>query len=740
MADQRTEYEVREVDGRLIATHVRIDKLDGKKTFWWIRDGQPGLQGLPVRDLPLYGAHKLKGGNPNAKVYLVEGERAQEALDSLGVVALGTVTGASGTPSTKNLEVLGSRHVILWPDADDVGHSHMRRIGTLVSDSCEKVSWFEPRGLSDKGDAFDWISERSGNGKCAAEIRRELESAAGQAPPWQPEPIKKRDQQKQEKRQPAQSELLVDLAADVELFHTPDGEACATVQVHDHQETHAVRQKPFRDWLVRRFYEREKKPPTAQALQDALGVLGAKAIFDGEIRRVDLRLAGRDDHIYLDLCNDRWEVVKITAEGWSVGAATAVKFRRTKGMLALPCPRRGGSIAELRRFTNVKTERDFVLIVAALVAALKPSGPYPILNFIGEQGSAKSSLQRFLRALIDPSIAPLRAAPKNGHDLVIAAKNSWMLVFDNLSGLSGVLSDALCRLATGGGFSTRKLYTDDEESLFDVQRPVMVNGINDTVLRGDLLDRAITVSLPPIPENDRRTERELNAEFERARPLILAGLLDAASAALRDTSKVKLEQMPRMADFAEWVVAAEASLPWRKGVFIEAYAENRDTAVETALESDPVAVAIRSLIEQETSFVGSMTELLTALEGRVNHGLKESRTWPRSAKSLSNRVRRAAPFLRSSGIEFDDLPREGRRRLCRLERVESRAQEGGSNSDGGDATGGVVETTVTSEPPTGTGVCDGSDGSDGREPTYSASGEGGYGVSLLDDDDEEVAV
>ena len=45
-------------------------------------------------------------------------------------------------------------------------------------------------------------------------------------------------------------------------------------------------------------------------------------------------------------------------------------------------------------------------------------GPaYPVLLLQGEQGSAKSSAERLVRALVDPSAAPLRTTPRSEHDL-----------------------------------------------------------------------------------------------------------------------------------------------------------------------------------------------------------------------------------------------------------------------------------------------------------------------------------
>src|SRR5262249_20593555 len=154
------------------------------------------------------------------------------------------------------------------------------------------------------------------------------------------------------------------------------------------------------------------------------------------------------------------------------------------------------------------------------------TGPYAVLILTGEQGAAKSTMARLLRWLIDPNAAPLRSQPRDGRDLVIAARNSWVLAFDNLSYLPIWLSDCLCRLATGGGFATRELYTDADEVIFDSQRWVILTSIEDVASRGDLLDRAVILRLPAIPEEKRRTEAAFWVAADAARPAILGALLD----------------------------------------------------------------------------------------------------------------------------------------------------------------------------------------------------------------------
>src|SRR6516225_9758245 len=190
-------------------------------------------------------------------------------------------------------------------------------------------------------------------------------------------------------------------------------------------------------------------------------------------------------------------------------------------MFALPLPERGGSIQALRPFLNLSNENDFVLVIAWLLAAMRPTGPYPLLAISGEQGSAKTVVSKLLRALVDPNVAPVRALPRGERELMIAANNGHLLAFDNLSGLPPWLSDALCRIASGGSFAVRRLYTDDEEVLFKAARPILLNGIEDVIGRPDLADRAISLTLGPIGDERRRSESELWAKFERARPVIL---------------------------------------------------------------------------------------------------------------------------------------------------------------------------------------------------------------------------
>lgn len=461
-----------------------------------------------------------------------------------------------------------------------------------------------------------------------------------------------------------------------------------------HRETWALKSKGFRSWLARRFYQLEERTPATQALQNAIGVLEGKAQYEGPVLRVHTRVAMRDGKIYVDLANERWEAIEITSDGWGILAKAPVKFRRTRGLLALPIPEPGGDVAELRRFINLPEghETAWRLLVAWLLAAMRPSGPYPVLILHGETGTAKSTTTRVLRALIDPSMTALRTEPRDVRDLMIAAKNSWIIALDNLSHLQPWLSDALCRLSTGGGLSTRELYSDDDEILFEAQQPVILNGIEEVAAREDLLDRAIILYLPHIPNTKRRPESEFWCDFEAARPRILGALLTAAAAGLKNLPATRPPLLPRMADFATWAIAIEPALGWPDGAFSDAYTEGLNAANALVLESTPIAPAILSLAEDQKTWMGSASDLLKVLTDRVDEATTKQRAWPTSGRALSNILRRLGPNLRSAGVRVTSLPRQGRVRPILLEWIGTQASSsspaslGDAASDASDAT------------------------------------------------------
>jgi hypothetical protein len=263
--------------------------------------------------------------------------------------------------------------------------------------------------------------------------------------------------------------------------------------------------------------------------------------------------------------------------------------------------------------------------------------------------------------------------------LFIAASNAYVPTFDNLSDLPGWLSDMLARLATGGGFGTRQLYSDDEEKLFEATRPVLLGAIENVIWRGDLADRALLIKLEPIPDNKRRREREFWASFEAALPNLLGALLDAVVRGLKALPDVELAGYPRMADFAEWATACEPGL-WEPGTFAAAYAANRENAMADVVEANLVGAALQAFMANRDEWSGTATELLDELNDQIGDEQRRNKFWPKAANALSGKLTRLGGDLRKLGIEIADEGREpgSRRRRFKITRVVSRERSFGS--------------------------------------------------------------
>ena len=231
------------------------------------------------------------------------------------------------------------------------------------------------------------------------------------------------------------------------------------VPVDDRFEFYELKSAAFRNWLVDTYVFKYQQAPSRCVLSRVVAVLEARAQFDGSLpcrarsgRQRPATTSGTS--YYLDLGDLRAGRSRFGRVVGRVVERPRVHFRRVAGMMPLPVPESGGTINLLRPYVNLG-ELDFRLFVAWLTAAIRPVGPYPPLVIYGEQGSAKTTLARVARLLIDPHSTPLLSEPKGTRDLMITALNSWLLAFDNVGALPGWLSDCFCRLAVGGGYATR---------------------------------------------------------------------------------------------------------------------------------------------------------------------------------------------------------------------------------------------------------------------------------------------
>jgi hypothetical protein len=465
------------------------------------------------------------------------------------------------------------------------------------------------------------------------------------------------------------------------LLRSTDGRCYAQVSVGGRRETFAIRSSAFQDYLIDGYYRAHQELPSDWSMRRALRALEATARREGGTPSVFVRVGleangdgnGNGSTFYLDLADPAGHAVKFGPEGWSVVDNPPVHFRRPDGHLPLPIPARGGSLYLLRPFVNL-TDRDFRLLIVWLAAALRPKCSYPILALYGQQGSAKSTLARIVRRLIDPQAVPLVAEPQNIRELVASAVSGWLAAYDNIGVIPRTLSDGLCLLATGGGLAGSASLASGERTVVHAQRPVILNGTEEFVGRGDLADRSVFLDLPPIAPCRRRCEQDFWEAFDQDYPRILGGLLDAVVGGLRELASVRLTELPRMADFARFAEAVGRSLGWCAGTVASDYNDNRGEATVTQLEDSPLASLLLNLgPDYLDGWSGSPTlllEELTALAGK----LANSPRWPKSPERLAKELRRIAPQLGMHGM-LVSFTRRCHSRIVTLERIQMLACE-----------------------------------------------------------------
>lgn len=482
-------------------------------------------------------------------------------------------------------------------------------------------------------------------------------------------------------RGPSPAQLLVDLAEEeAQFFQVPrdNRAAYATFPFESHSETWPVESSRFKGFLGELYRLREGRWPSPAALVEAAAVLAMKASIRAPERDLFLRVAQHAGAIYLDLGDPAWRVVHIPPDGsWRIidSGKAPVRFERSPSMLALPAPKQGGSIDDIRPFLNARREDDWRLMASWLLFTFQPAGPFPVLVIQGEQNSGKSTTSKVLRSLIDPSELDVRNVPKNEEDLMVGARRSWVLAYDNCSGVQQWFSDGLCRISTGSAFGTRRFHSNTEEVFIRVSRPLLLNGIDDMTTRADLGRRAVRIDLPPILDG-KRDEREFWKAFNAARPHLLGALCSTLARVLGRRSGVCVPGgVSTMADFEIWGVAVEETLDWPPGSFLRPYRNRVVQSMSENLDGDPVAIALTAFVTNRTSrdqvrgdvvWDGTANDLLEALKPFVpgiptGHGTPEGiahaiqswgRKWPSVPATLGRWLKRNAPGMREQrGID-----------------------------------------------------------------------------------------
>lgn len=423
-----------------------------------------------------------------------------------------------------------------------------------------------------------------------------------------------------------QAQALLYHARGATPFCSENGEPYASVSSStDSRRVFPIRSAAFRDWLTANFYKEYEAAPSSDALRVALRTLEARARYgDSPAQKVNHRLSFEGDpflpsRIILDLANPAGEVLEITSRGFTVTDNFRHAFRQSNSTLSLPRPTESpdGSqkpLATLRTLLNVPREDDWSRCLAWLAAALRPTGPYPVLVLTGPVGSGKSVLARALRALIDPSTAPIHRLPEHDREVLQLAFHNWILVFDLVHRVPSKISEALCAISSGDALDITQLDLRDPLAV-QVARPMILIAPHDETQRAwtpprTLATRTLTIDLPYIALP--RPEAAIWSEFEALRPAMVAALADAVATALHRIRDIDLGNLARLPDCATWAAAAAPALGLDEAAIVHAFAD--PDSVWTG--SDPLREAIHALL-RKSAWTGEATDLLNQLRATV---------------------------------------------------------------------------------------------------------------------------
>ncbi len=445
---------------------------------------------------------------------------------------------------------------------------------------------------------------------------------------------------------PTQAELLIDIGSNQHLFH--DDMCDAYVELNG--SAVKVRSSLFKQYLAREMWLQHGKAPNSDSLNQAMNVLEAKANYEGELHILHNRIAEHDNAFWYDLANGK--AVRITQGQWEIADNPPLIFRRYPHQQPNVLPVSGGSLDSLFQFINIPDYDHRLLLKVWIVSFFIPDIGHPIIHPHGDQGSGKTTLCRYIKRIIDPSKIDVFFNITDKNELVQNLEHHAFIAFDNMSDIPDWFSDQIAQAVTGAGFSKRKLFTDDEDVVYQIRRALAINGISQVIYRPDAMDRSILFRLKEIDEDHRVEERKLEAMFTEARPFILGAAFDALAQAIGIYPTLSLGKLPRMADFCRWGCAIAEGMGIDKHDFLHAYASNIKDQHKEIVGGNTLAQAIIELMKDQTEWTGTVGKLYDALF-EIASPNKKDRTFPKASNKLRQAIGRINLNLVKFGVRVD---------------------------------------------------------------------------------------
>lgn len=405
-------------------------------------------------------------------------------------------------------------------------------------------------------------------------------------------------------------------------------------------------------WSKYQYFKVTKVLPPKGLVRETFDILYTVARFDSPQIRMFNRVARNDGAIVYDLADKRY--IKIMPQGWEIVPAYPI-FRRFKHQQVQVEPVSGGNPWEVFDFLTVPEESK-LLVMVYLVSLFVPGIAHPIFAVCGDQGSSKSFFSTVINRLVDPTLTEKIIQPKSERDLIQTLRQKFVTVLDNISIITPRVSDILCQVCTGGGVSYRQLYTDEGENIAQFRHAVIINSIGLPIVNADLMDRSIILKLQRIKQEDRKPEQDLWDMFNVAHPRILGGIFDTLVKAMDIHHTLKVENLPRLADFAKWGYAIAEALGKSGEQFVTDFTENVKNQNEGVTEKNILCQTILSLMTEETAYLNTVSDTHKALKAIAGLDAKDA-TFPKLPHNMREQLDRLRSTLLEHGISFQFFDR-----------------------------------------------------------------------------------
>lgn len=475
-----------------------------------------------------------------------------------------------------------------------------------------------------------------------------------------------------------------------EQFIDQTGSFYAVIEKDGHNEMLNMDSEEFDMYLCRLYYESETKNKilTGYTINNSKRLLKS---FSNATRTIYTRIAKKDDTIYYDLNNERWQSVEITKGGWKVIPSPMI-FRRAgldrKQVQPKLTPyglpnRESMSRRFLREIIDkfyIKEDYQKTIAEVYLISLFIEDIAHPLILPNGPRGSGKTLLLRLFKLIVDPRAEDeslVERLPRDDKDRRVSIYHSYFPCFDNESHLDQDSMDEICAWVTGTAMTVRQLYTTDEFRTFTAKRVIGITGINIPVTSSDALNRAFIVDMNPIPNGYGETseskligEKKFINDIRQYLPDILAYIFNVLVQALSKYDEIKdqIKSNHRLADFVIWGETISRVIGNEDNAFLKAWNRNTHQQNINVIENNPLAGLLIDYVfnrHDQIEFLIEPTQLHLNMKSYATEkqiDVVHAKWFPQNAKWLSRKIKILKEDLKAANIEVDtDVRKEQKR-------------------------------------------------------------------------------